>query len=237
MLPRHPLVPAAALVAVLVLAGCSGDSAEAEGSAATRDDVVPLTDLSELELPVTTIGAMPVERPATVAVVGDSLTLSAQEQIYGELARSGIEVVGFDAVEGRRTARELDDKPSGVRAVEQLRAQAPELWIVALGTNDVGGEQQPDDFRADVERLLAAIPAETPVIWLDTWIEGRIERCLELNRVLREVAATRDGMSVVDWFQFGDDPGVIGSDGIHLTDDGQARFAEQMSREISARFG
>ena len=243
MIPRQTVVAGfLALTGLLAATACGGDGESGDTVATITPVVVPLDVLGSVG-PVSPPGATGdlevVEvRPATVAVVGDSLALSAEEDIWGLLRANSVDVVGFNAQENRRTNKSLDDLTSGVEAVTELQATVdPDLWVIALGTNDVGGQESADAFRADVDELLALIPSGVPVIWVDVWIESRVEGSIEANDVLRAAAAARPGMSVINWFQYGDDPGIIHDDGVHLSVDGQAKFATVIADEVVARFG
>jgi lysophospholipase L1-like esterase len=197
-------------------------STVADGSAAP-DGGGPPRHLPQASLPPR--AALPDVLPATVAVVGDSLTESAQSEIAAYLAGLGIDVVAIDGAENRRmTHGDLPDP--GIAIVERIAAVAePDLWVIALGTNDVGAEVSPERFGADVEALLAAIPAGAPVVWVDVWIRDRRTQVETANRVLHETLAGRADTIVADWFALGDDPGIIARDGVHLTDDGRYMFA------------
>ncbi len=243
MIPRQTVVASfLALAGLLAVTACGGDRESADTVAPTSPLVVPLDVLGSVG-PVSPPGATGdlevVEvRPATAAVVGDSLALSAEEDIWGLLRANSIDVIGFEAQENRRTNKSLDDLTSGVEAVSELQATVdPDLWVIALGTNDVGGQESAEAFRADVDELLALIPPGVPVIWVDVWIESRVEGSVEANDVLRSAAAARPGMSVINWFQYGDDPGIINDDGVHLSVDGQSKFATVIADEVVARFG
>ncbi|HUF97483.1 MAG TPA: GDSL-type esterase/lipase family protein [Ilumatobacter sp.] len=242
MIRRWPVLCVVLLVGALAVTGCGGDDeAAATTVESVSPDVVALDVLGSVGPVSSTAGgdlATVLLRPSTVAVVGDSLALSAEDEIRAALSAGSVDIVGFDGRENRRVARALPDLPSGVDAVAALGMTVdPKLWIVALGTNDVGAQQSPEDFRADVDALLAEIPAEDAVIWLDVWIQSRVEGSVAANAVLREAAAERPGMSVVNWFQYGDDPGMIRDDGIHLDDAGREKFAEVMLAEVDQRFG
>ncbi len=232
-----------ALVGLVVTSGCGGNDGESgDPVATTNPEVIPLDVLDSVG-PVSPPGAagdleVVAVRPETVVVVGDSLALSAEEDIRGVLRATSMDVVEFDAAENRRTNKSLDDLTSGVEAVTNMQDSIdPDLWVIALGTNDVGGQESPDRFRADVDELLALIPTGVPVIWVDVWIKSRVEGSIEANDVLREAAAARPGMSVINWFQYGDDPGLINDDGVHLSNDGQTKFATVIGDEVVARFG
>ena len=124
--------------------------------------------------------------------------------------------------------------PSGVTAIEGiLDEHLPDLWIVALGTNDVGAAVGADRFRADVRATLAAIPRGAPLVWVDVWIRDRHDDVVELNSVLHgELAARPAPTVVVDWYSSGSLDGVITGDGVHLTDAGEARFASAITDAV-----
>lgn len=181
-----------------------------------------------------TFGVLAV--PATVAVVGDSLTVAATDELTDALSRVGVRAVIVDGRESRRMASGSTSLSSGVTAIEGILAEhRPDLWVVALGTNDVGAAVGADRFLADVRETLAAIPADVPVVWVDVWIRDRHGDVVELNAVLhRELAARRAPTMVVDWFSSGSIDGIITGDGVHLTSAGEAHFASEIVNAVVA---
>jgi lysophospholipase L1-like esterase len=177
-----------------------------------------------------------LDMPATVAVVGDSLTVAATDEITVALSRVGVRAVIVDGRESRRMASGNSDRPSGISAIEDiLDERRPDLWVVALGTNDVGAAVGADRFRTDVRETLAVIPPDAPVVWVDVWIRDRLDAVVEANAVLRRELAGRPApTAVVDWFSSGSVDGVITGDGVHLTDAGQARFATEIADAVVA---
>ena len=177
-------------------------------------------------------------RPLTVAVVGDSLTLSAQDEITAALDQAGLRVIVVDGVESRRMTRGSTDVPPGSESVEQILERAdPDVWVLALGTNDVGGQSGDDAFRAEMGDLLDLLPPDAPVIWVDLWIRDRDADIVVANRSIRAVLGGRQGVAaVVDWYTEAAAPGMIVSDGVHLTDQGQLRFADAMVHAIETAF-
>lgn len=176
--------------------------------------------------------------PRTIAVVGDSLTVSAEEEIVDELTRRGFVVVAVEARESRRMASGSADLPSGVEAIEHVLGDVePDLWVVALGTNDVGAQADATTFVADLRRALAAIPADAPVVWVDVWIRDRQEAAVAANSLIRDELARRvTATAIVDWYSHGTDDGIITGDGVHLTDAGQWLFARSIADRIDAMY-
>lgn len=177
-------------------------------------------------------------RPRNVAVVGDSLTLSAAEEIDAAMASADIRVLTVDGAENRRMIRGGGEVPSGSSAIEAILDEAqPELWVIALGTNDVGAQVGADAFREEMVELLTQLPSDAPVIWVDLWIRDRDDQIVVANRVIRsELGRRRAFAAVVDWHTRADAEGIITGDGVHLTTDGQQLFADSIVEAIDASF-
>ena len=254
--------PALVLASLVAIAGCSLDEVSA------GVEVVPVVDESRAEGDTASSGrsgggsgsgvdvaagagtdvvepsreaatdSLGAPLPATVAVVGDSLTLSAEGEITQALTELGLEVLVIDGIESRRMVNGGRDLPAGTDAIDEIveSGESPELWIVALGTNDVGAQVSSRSFADDVAEVLTRIPAGAPVIWVDVWIRDRAPAAAEANRTIRSVTAMRPATLVVDWYRHGEGPGVISRDGVHLTDDGQRLFAATMAAGVESMF-
>lgn len=216
------------VVALPPVAG-AGDA----GSAVETGDVEDTDSVDTLVEPL-------VDRPSTIAVVGDSLTLSAQEEISDALTGAGLEVLAVDGVESRRIVQGTSRLTPGTDAVEQILSEAtvePGIWVIALGTNDVASTGSLDGFRADIRQILSLIPPDAPVIWVDLWIRGRQEPVSRANLQIRaELRKWSGGSAVVDWYSHGEDEGIITSDGVHLTPSGQELFAESIVIAVDELF-
>jgi lysophospholipase L1-like esterase len=176
--------------------------------------------------------------PVSVAVIGDSLTLSAKEEISEALASTGIELVAVDGVENRRMTSGSSEVPPATTAIKAVLEEAePELWVIAMGTNDVGAQTGTEVFREDMDELLDLLPADASVIWVDLWIRDHDDRIVEANEAIRLELGRRRGVgAVVDWHTQADNPGIITRDGVHLTTDGQQLFADSIVNAIATTF-
>ena len=203
------------------------------------DLLSPIEPVDEVADEVETLVEPTMSRPSTVAVVGDSLTLSAEDEILVALEDGGLQVLAIDGVESRRMVRGSTNLPPGTDAVEQIRADAePGIWVIALGTNDVASVESLVGFREEMREVLDLIPPDDPVIWVDLWIRGREEPVGRANRVIRsELRRRRGGSAVVDWYSHGDEDGIITGDGVHLTQSGQDLFAASIAAAIDELFG
>ena len=187
----------------------------------------------------TTSTSLPTRMPnAAVAVVGDSLTLGAQLEITATLGGIGLGVVDVDGQVSRRMTSSTDTIRSGLDVVREIAAAAsPKIWVIALGTNDVASGSSADSIRDSVERVLAAIPPDALVVWVDTWIRDERAAVVAGNLIIRDVVAQRHGAVVADFFSYGDDPGIVGGDGVHLTAAGRTLFANVLANGIADVLG
>jgi lysophospholipase L1-like esterase len=175
--------------------------------------------------------------PVSVAVVGDSLTLSAVEELRPALTRLGLDVIAIDGVEDRRMVSRTSTVSSGSDAISViLENDSPDLWVIALGTNDVGAQQATQTIRGHMTAVLDLIPDGVPVVWVDLWIRDRHDQIVDVNDVIDSVIAARPGSAVVDWYSHGDDKSVITADGVHLTAAGQRVFAGSIAATIDTLF-
>jgi lysophospholipase L1-like esterase len=236
---RSASLVALALTGALLASGCgAGPGVEAVGAAAetgettavARDDIPAESQVGTVPAPTdpAAVTATEPELPDTVAVVGDSLTESAMEEIETTLTQNGVEVMALDGLTNRRMVRASGDIVPGTAAVDAILASVadpPDVWVIALGTNDVGGAATPDEFAADMRELLGRLPPDAPVVWVDIWIRDMADQVVEANAVIREVIDERGNGHVADWHSRGGEGSAITDDGVHLTGDGRWIFA------------
>ncbi|MAT06971.1 MAG: hypothetical protein CL424_18210, partial [Acidimicrobiaceae bacterium] len=132
--------------------------------------------------------------PASVAVVGDSIARSATDLVTSSISLHGIEIMAYDALESRRMAEWGGaDLSSGVAAIDDLVefGAEPELWIVALGTNDVGAGTSQDVVQDAIDEVLAEIPDDAYLFWVDTWVRDLDDRANMFNLLVRASLADR----------------------------------------------
>ena len=179
-------------------------------------------------------GGDPVPAPATietVAMIGDSITVGAEAELRRAIGRLPVELVAVDAAVGRRMT--VDGAvDAGLDAVGRLAATAPDLWVVALGTNDLGLYAGAEQYRAAIDELLAAVPRDAPLVWVDAYVAGQDERSAEFNATLADALGARGRATVVRWAPVADDDGVL-RDGVHPTPAGDATFAELVAAGVA----
>ena len=142
-----------------------------------------------------------------VTIVGESLTLSAAEELEARLGD-----VTIDAEVGRSFARDL-------AALEQLAEEGRlgEVVVVHVGNNDAvadGGFEQIYDL-VDGRRLIV-MTVSVPREWES-----------QVNESIDAFTATHPDVEVIDWkSETVRDPDLLVGDRVHLSEEGIERYAE-----------
>ena len=140
-----------------------------------------------------------------------------------------MEIKAIDAEDNRRMAVG-DSVTPGIEVVRALAAgDAPDLWVIALGTNDVGPE--PEVYTPGIAELVAAVPADAPIVWVDVYLAENPDSSDAFNETLRATLEARGQASVVEWAALAEEDGVL-RDGIHPSGYGIEQFAEMVTAEV-----
>ena len=144
----------------------------------------------------------------TIAVVGDSLTLSAADELEDGF--------GVDLVVDAETGRSLYGATSALRRAGQAQ---PDIVIVGLGTNDWTG---PPDYGERIDEAIALL-GQTCAVWVNAQV---FEDGLAVVNSAIDAAAERHGFVVARWSDLSGPPELHLSDGYHLNQDGQNLYAD-----------
>ena len=74
-----------------------------------------------------------------------------------------------------------------------------ELWVVALGTNDVNQYGEPDELAVAVDEMLDAVPDDVPLVWVDTYYRDQLEGAAMVNTVVADRLARRGNAVMARW--------------------------------------
>jgi lysophospholipase L1-like esterase len=226
--PRHLVLAVLALL-IPVLVACGIVSPEA--SSENADVPAPVIDvsggLSEAGDRPTATNAADIDN---VVMIGDSITNGARPFLEERFELLGLDHL-LDAEDGKRmAASSSSDNPSGAAIAASLTEigdgdHTDEVWVIALGTNDIGQYDTDDEIAAAVDEVLAEVPAEVALVWVDTWISGLPEESDVLNSVIRQRVEQRSNSVLAPWTALAGDDGVLTGDGVHPTVDGADLFA------------
>jgi hypothetical protein len=186
-------------------------------------------DRRDSDVADTTAGTLPELRRAapSVALVGDSISYLSREAIERKLREEGFGEIDFDALPGRRIA---EGDSSGLVVLDYALAAglAPALWIVELGTNDLGNYGVAAAYGELIDLVLQRIPPPTPLVWVDTYSSFRLAESETFNATLRDALSRRGNAATAGWYakcvEIG--PTTLIPDGLHPTSEGFEVFAE-----------
>jgi lysophospholipase L1-like esterase len=217
---------AVAPLLLVVGAGCSSE----HGSAAiapygTNVVSVPGTVAPG---PAATGDTITVEHPA---MVGDSITVGSKEALQQAFAGIGLPDVAINAEPGRRMIK-ASSISSGLDGIHQVLASGvtPDLWVIALGTNDVANYST-DEYAAAIDKLLGALPPDAKVVWVDCFLTRYRQQSKDFDAVLRRVLDARGNARVVDWASIAGEDGVL-FDGVHPSGFGRDEFSRRVAQAV-----
>lgn len=177
---------------------------------------------------------------SSVAVIGDSITQGSADAIRYTLGSMGVTEIVVDGVTSRRIEQgDGRGAPlSGTRALAAMLADGadPDVWVIALGTNDVGQYATEDEYRALVRSIIGMLPDDVPLVWVDVFRHDRLDHTAMFNGVVRDEVADHDDSVVVSWFDVASraDQTVLRSDDIHPNADGTVVFAALVADGVAA---
>jgi lysophospholipase L1-like esterase len=216
-----PLRRLAVLVAALAaVAGCS-TSVASGGTGPAGAATVPAPGVA---------APAPAAAPTSVAMIGDSITEASEMQLEEAFAEAGFQEWVIEGESGRRIAvgNGRGEPLAGTAMLADMLefGVAPDVWVIALGTNDVGQYSTSEEYAALVDGMLDQLPEDVPVVWVDAYVGPRLEETLEWNVVLRDRVGEREHTSIAEWTAVADGDGVLSDDDYHPSEEGHAVFAE-----------
>jgi len=242
--PLRTKILSSALAVGAVLVAVSGCT-EA-GTAASNDDAPLPTigiggDLSGAETIPGGLQADDSDDIESIVMIGDSITEGSTEALNDRFAAAGYDDVLIEAQRGKRMDTSTRDNPSGVKVADFITGgdddHEGELWVVALGTNDVNQYGSPDELAVAVDEMLDAVPDDVPLVWVDTYYRDQLDGSAMVNTVVADRLARRGNAVMARWSDAVGGDGVVSQDGVHPTDDGQLVFADVVVSEVDEFLG
>lgn len=223
------------------------------GACATTASQASSNEVDEVAVPLPTIGigsdlgqisggaelrAIDPGAVESVVMIGDSITVGALPMLEEQFEQLGFEDVVIVAKELKRISQDIRDNPSGVDIAAFIsgdgeRDAAERLWVVALGTNDISQYDEVAQIVEQIESMLASIPEDAPLIWVNTYFADRPDDTAEVNSAIDQVVGARSNAAVVSWDQAAANDGVLRSDGVHPSSDGAQVFASVVAQSVA----
>jgi hypothetical protein len=174
-------------------------------------------------------------RPAgAIGLIGDSVLMGVDPWIAGDLAAAGWGPIHYWAGTGTRVPA---DNPLGASTVmRQWRAGGfdPAVWIIGVGADDVGFVGfSVAASEGDVDLMLDEIGPERDVVMATIQHYNAVWEA-NWNQALRNVAARRPQLHVVEWQAVADQhPSWWGGDGVHLSPTGYRARSQALTDATS----
>ena len=173
----------------------------------------------------------------SIVMIGDSITEGSIDELHDRFAAAGYDDVLIEAQRGKRmaistaTTRAASGSPISSPAATTITTG--ELWVVALGTNDINQYGSPDELAGVVNEMLDAVPDDVPLVWVDTYYRDQSRRARRSSTPSSPTGSSRRGNAVMArWSDVAAGDGVLSGDGVHPTDDGQLVFADVVGSEV-----
>lgn len=183
--------------------------------------------------------------------LGDSFTIgtgSSESQAFPARLKAALEKKRGAAVEllnpavnGYSTRELIDDELPAVEAFK------PTLITVAVGANDIVRGRGPDDYRANLKKIFAALPRTATVLalpqpdWSHTPVARHFgdpaalqQQIVAYNRILEEEAKASGFRYLELWplMRKQADAKQLAADGLHPSADAHAEWAQALLKEL-----
>jgi lysophospholipase L1-like esterase len=236
MSPR--LLSVCLVAAALTVAGCAGPM-----SSGSNDAPAPTIGIgSELNgevgvgAGVRTTSSTAID---TVVMIGDSITVASAPALQAVYEQLGFDEIIIESKQGKRTALTFGSNPSGVdiasfivNSPDRDDDHSNELWVVALGTNDINQYGDAAERAAAINEMLQTVPEESPLIWVDTYFKDQPEGADAMNDAISDRVLDRGNSTIARWSSVAADDGNLRDDGVHPREQGSAVFAGLIAATI-----
>jgi lysophospholipase L1-like esterase len=192
---------------------------------------------------VADVRAVDAEEIDTVVMIGDSLTVGATPALEQRFADLGFDNVLIEAETGKRMTSTEGDNSSGEAIASFLANADPEadrsneLWIIALGTNDINQYGDVAQVATEVDQVLDAVPDDAALVWVDTYYRQQLESAGEVNIAIADRVDARGNAVVAPWSAYAGGDGVTSGDGFHPTPQGRDVFADVVAGTVATFMG
>lgn len=155
-------------------------------------------------------------------IIGDSILAGTANRYGGEMCTALVPL-------GWRVVVEAEAGQPASFGRDVLKARLAEGWdaaVVFLGTNP---SSSIDRYEKDMTRIVESL-APRPVLLLTTTLFRDSQKVT--NDVIRNVAASHDNVSVLDWGTTSLQEGVLNRDGVHPTGPGRALLVKAVAAAV-----
>ena len=172
-------------------------------------------------------------------MVGDSITVLSKDALQLVLADLGILTITINGEKSRRIEVGYKKPLPGVDVVKFIAhsGPSPDMWILALGTNDAGLYSTDSEYQGLIDDMLTAIPDHAPLVWMNVYRNDQLAGCEQFNALLRTTLMKRGNATVGEWFQqvTKTKESILSHDGVHPNANGVLVFADTIRTAVVAQ--
>ncbi|MEO7398183.1 MAG: GDSL-type esterase/lipase family protein [Ilumatobacteraceae bacterium] len=180
----------------------------------------------------------PAKVPESVVMVGDSISALSEPALDLVLGAMGFQTVTINAEPSRRIEVGRRNPTNGLDVVTFVAgASPPDMWVIALGTNDAGLYATDEEYQGLIDGILAAIGNDVPLVWVNAYRNDHLDGCRQFNELLEETLDERGNATIADWYQLCVDnsSAILTGDGVHPNNDGILVFADTVRAAIATQ--
>ncbi len=229
---RRTLLRAGASTGLLALLAACGNGG-VHSAASNQNGAGPASPTGVGKLPA------PQVTRTKFAMVGDSITKASSRALTAVLGNAGYTDITIEAEVNRRiTVGDGKGEPlSGVKTLFTMISDGiePDVWAIAMGTNDVGKYDNPEAYGAMIDQMLAMPDSKVPIVWVDVYNPKQLPGTKMFNEVLRQRADARGNTAVLSWFDLASNPKekILRDDHVHPNEKGTLVFADLVSSALT----
>jgi lysophospholipase L1-like esterase len=184
------------------------------------------------------VRAVDADEIEAIVMVGDSITVASRPALADRFRQLDFDDVLIEAETGKRMTVTDRGNSSGLSIVGYLAGSdddgdhSDELWIIALGTNDINQYGGLEQITAEVDAMIEAVPDDAALVWVDTYYRQEAEGAARMNLVISDRVAARGNAVVAPWSAYAAD--AISVDGLHPSHTGREVFADVVAGTVAA---
>jgi len=159
---------------------------------------------------------------------------------FPDLHRESVDDVTIVSQPSKRMAVTFGDNTSGAEIAEFIAAEADDdidpasqLWVVALGTNDIPQYGDVGDVMDAIDEVLDPIPDDAPLIWINTYFGKFVDETERVNEAIDRVIGERENSVVGRWDEVAPEDGVLTNDLVHPRPSGNIVFASLVTDTVA----
>ena len=224
----------------LLAAALASTVASTVAACGSKHDLTSSGSLAVTPQPTLPTATLPpgAKVPASLVMIGDSITVASRKTLEPILAAIGFSAVAINAEVNRRieVGSGKNGPTPGIVVADFVLASGkrPAVWVIALGTNDAGLYSTDAEYRDLIDKMLARVPPKAPLVWVDTYRRDQLKGAEQFNSVLRDAITHRGKAVMAEWSQqvIASTGKILRIDGVHPNAAGVLIFSDLVRNAV-----